>query len=64
MAWMQARDIQHILIQPGKPKQKAYLESFNRRFRDDRLTQNQFESQAQTREVIAIRRKDYNEVGS
>jgi putative transposase len=62
MAWMQARGVQHILIQPGKPTQNAYIESFNGKFRDECLNENWFESLAQAREVIAIWRQDYNEV--
>lgn len=62
MAWMQARGIQHILIQPGKPTQNAYIESFNGKFRDECLNENWFESLAQAREAIAIWRQDYNEV--
>jgi len=62
MTWMQARGIQHILIQPGKPTQNAYIESFNGRFRDECLNENWFESLAQARETIAIWRQDYNEV--
>lgn len=46
MAWMQARGIQHILIQPGKPTQNAYIESFNGKFRDECLNENWFESLA------------------
>ena len=62
MAWMQARGIQHILIQPGKPTQNAYIESFNGKFRDECLNENWFESLTQAREVIAIWLQDYNEV--
>ncbi|RYY82480.1 MAG: transposase, partial [Chitinophagaceae bacterium] len=53
---------QHILIQPGKPTQNAYIESFNSKFRDECLNENWFESLAQAREAIAIWRQDYNEV--
>ena len=59
---IQARGIQHILIQPGKPTQNAYIESFNGKFRDECLNENWFESLTQAREVIAIWRQDYNEV--
>ena len=62
MAWMQAQGTRHILIQPGKPTQNAYIESFNGKFRDECLNENWFESLAQAREVIAIWRQDYNEV--
>ena len=47
---MQARGVQHILIQPGKPTQNAYIESFNGKFRDECLNENWFESLAQARE--------------
>ena len=62
MAWMQSRGVEHILIQPGKPTQNAYIESFNGKFRDECLNENWFESLAQAREVIAQWRQDYNEV--
>ena len=62
MAWMQARGIEHILIQPGKPTQNAYIESFNGKFRDECLNENWFESLSQAREIIASWRQDYNEV--
>jgi putative transposase len=62
MAWMQTRGVQHLLIQPGKPTQNAYIESFNAKFRDECLNENWFESLAQARHVIAIWRQDYNEV--
>ncbi len=51
-----------FLIQPGKPTQNAYVESFNGRFRDECLNENWFETLAQAREVIALWRQDYNEV--
>ncbi|TVT44309.1 MAG: IS3 family transposase, partial [Denitromonas halophila] len=62
MSWAQARGIEHILIQPGRPMQNGYIESFNGRFRDERLNESWFETLAQNREAIAIWRQDYNEV--
>jgi putative transposase len=61
MAWLQARGIEHILIQPGEPTQNAYIESFNGRFRDECLTENWFGILAQARKVIALWRQDHNE---
>jgi putative transposase len=62
MAWTHKHGIEHILIQPGKPTQNAYIESFNGKFRDECLNESWFESLAQARELIAIWRKDYSEV--
>jgi putative transposase len=47
IAWVQARGIKHILIQPGKPTQNACIESFNGKLRDECLNENWFESLAQ-----------------
>ena len=62
LAWAHKNGIRHILIEPGKPMQNGYIESFNGKFRDECLNENWFESLAQAREVIAIWRQDYNEV--
>jgi putative transposase len=34
MAWAQVHGIRHILIEPGRPMQNGYIESFNGKFRD------------------------------
>ena len=47
-------------IQPGKPVQNAYIESFNSRFRDECLSQHWFASLSHMRSVIDRRREDYN----
>jgi putative transposase len=62
MAWAQRHGIRHILIQPGRPMQNGYIESFNGKFRDESLNEHWFESLAQARAVIAAWRQDYNEV--
>ena len=33
LTWAHARRVQLFLIEPSKPNQKAYIESFNGRFR-------------------------------
>ena len=48
-------------IQPGKPAQNAYIESFNGRLRDECLNANWFISLSDARRKIETRRKDYNE---
>ena len=62
MTWAQKHGIQHILIEPGRPTQNAYIESFNGTFRDECLNENWFESLEQARQTIAIWRTDYNEI--
>jgi putative transposase len=62
MAWAQAHGIRHILIEPGRPMQNGYIESFNGRFRDECLNEHWFESLHQARTTIAAWRRDYNEV--
>ncbi|MDA8519958.1 IS3 family transposase [Acidovorax sp. NCPPB 4044] len=62
MAWTQAKGVRHILNQPGKPTQNAYIESFNGKFRDECLNEHWFQSLKQARAEIARWRIDYNEV--
>jgi putative transposase len=37
MTSAQAHSVRHILIQPRRPIQNGYIESFNRRFREECL---------------------------
>ncbi|WP_446719652.1 IS3 family transposase [Hydrogenophaga sp. OTU3427] len=62
LAWAHTHGIRHILIEPGKPMQNGYIESFNGKFRDECLNEQWFESLSQARECIARWRQDYNEV--
>jgi putative transposase len=62
IAWAQQHGIEHVLIDPGKPMQNGYIESFNGKFRDECLNEHWFTSLSQAREVIAEWRRDYNEV--
>ena len=62
IAWTQQHGIQHLLIEPGRPMQNGYIESFNGKFRDECLNEHWFTSLAQSRDVIAEWRRDYNQV--
>jgi len=62
IAWSQRHGIEHLLIEPGRPMQNGYIESFNGKFRDECLNEHWFTSLAQAREVIGEWRRDYNEV--
>ena len=62
MAWAQSYRIEHLLIEPGKPMQNGYIESFNGKFRDECLNEQWFSTLTEARAVIADWRRDYNEV--
>ena len=49
------------LIEPGKPNQNSYVESFNGRLRDECLNEHWFSSLAHARVVIETWRREYNE---
>jgi len=49
-------------IQPGKPTQNAFVESFNGRFRDGCLNQHWFKDLKDARTIIEAWRQHYNEV--
>jgi putative transposase len=62
MAWAQSHGVRHILIDPGRPMQNGYIESFNGKFRDEFLNEHWFETLHQARSATVIWRQDYNEV--
>ncbi len=61
-AWAYARGVKIEYIQPGKPVQNCFIESFNGTFRDDCLNLHWFLSLADARRTIEAWRRDYNEV--
>ncbi|PNR86159.1 transposase, partial [Xanthomonas oryzae pv. oryzae] len=48
-------------IQPGKPNQNAYVESFNGRLRDECLNEHWFPTLLHARTEIERWRREYNE---
>ncbi len=60
-AWSEARGVRLEFIQPGKPVQNAYVESFNGRLRDECLNANWFTSLSDARQKIETWRQDYNQ---
>jgi hypothetical protein len=58
--WAARNGVELRFIQPGKPVQNAYIESFNSRFRDECLSQHWFASLSHMRSVIDNWREDYN----
>jgi len=61
IGWAEQRGVPLIYIQPGKPVQNSYIESFNGRFRDECLNANWFENLADARRKIEAWRLDYNQ---
>lgn len=60
-AWSEQRGVRLDFIQPGKPVQNAYIESFNGRLRDECLNANWFTSLSDARRKIETWRQDYNQ---
>ena len=61
LTWAHARGVQLFLIEPGKPNQNAYIESFNGRFRDECLNEHWFTSLRHAKVIIDTWRREYNE---
>jgi len=61
LTWAHRQGIELRLIEPGKPNQNAYVESFNGRLRDECLNEHWFTSLAHARTVIENWRREYNE---
>jgi putative transposase len=60
--WSQRRGVRLHFIQPGKPTQNAFVESFNGTFRDVCLNQYWFKTLNDARRTIKEWRQHYNEV--
>ena len=61
LTWAHERGVTLRLIEPGKPTQNAYIESFNGRFRDECLNEHWFTSLAHAQALIEAWRREYNE---
>lgn len=60
--WAWEHKVKLRFIQPGKPNQNCFIESFNGRFRDECLNQHVFHSLAHAKDLIEEWRYDYNRV--
>ena len=60
LVWQQVTGVDWHYIQPGKPIQNAFVESFNGRLRDECLNETAFRSLGHARTLIAEWRDDYN----
>jgi putative transposase len=58
--WAYERGVRLRFIEPGKPVQNAYIESFNGRLRDECLNEHWFLSLPDARRIVEEWRIDYN----
>ncbi len=59
--WAYENGVDWHFIEPGKPIENAYIESFNARFRDECWNENWFIDLADARQKIEAWRVDYNQ---
>jgi putative transposase len=58
--WAYENSVKLRFIQPGKPVQNAYIESFNGKFRNECLNDNVFVSLHSAQKIVETWRQDYN----
>lgn len=56
--WVHARGVQLFLIEPGKPNQNIYIESFNGCFREEFLNEHWFTSLTHARLIVEAWRRE------
>lgn len=60
LAWSKPAGVKLHFIDPGRPVQNAFIESFNGKLRDECLNQHWFVSLEEARRIIKLWRMDYN----
>ena len=60
--WAYQQSVKLRFIEPGKPVQNAFIESFNGKMRDECLNEHWFGTLVEARQTIEAWRRDYNEV--
>lgn len=58
--WAYDNKVKLRFIQPGKPTQNAYIESFNGKFREECLNEHVFVNLQSAQQIIETWRQDYN----
>lgn len=60
LQWCQEQGIRWDYIQPGKPYQNGYIESFNGKLRDEYLNEHIFVNLQEAKRLVETWREDYN----
>lgn len=60
--WTCEHCVEHQFIEPGKPVQNAFIESFNGTLRNECLDEHWFLSLEDAREIMGLWREDYNQI--
>jgi putative transposase len=60
LSWADGAQVEWHYIAPGKPMQNGFIESFNGRLRDEKLSETLFTTMHQVRVELAQWRDDYN----
>ena len=62
LRWADQNGVEWHYIDPGKPQQNAFIESFNGSLRDELLNEELFDNLGDARRKLALWRYDYNNV--
>ena len=62
LRWADQNEVPWHYIDPGKPQQNAFIESFNGSLRDELLNEEIFDTLDDARRKLALWRYDYNAV--
>jgi len=61
--WLARMGRQTLFIEPGRPREKGYLESFNGKLRDELLTREIFYALREAPVRIEVWQEEYNQGG-
>lgn len=59
-AWAYDLNVEHIFIDPGKPMQNGFIESFNGKLRLECLNQHWFRNLSEAKDIVESWREEYN----